>query len=62
MWLAYLKGEGVVMVRVTEVPVVEQPHVPHFPDLVVLSVEELVEVLAGLHQVRQPNQGWEVGS
>ena len=47
----YLEGEGLVVVRVTKVSVVEEPHVPHIEDLVVGAVEELLEVLCGLEQV-----------
>ena len=43
------------MIRVAHISVVQKPHVSEVLDLVVLSVEELLEVLAGLHQVGEPD-------
>ncbi len=49
------------MVRVTEVPIVEEPDVPDVGDLVVLPSEELVEIFCGLHQVSQPDHCGQIG-
>ena len=51
-----------MVVRVSEVAVVEKPNVADVEDLVVGAIEELGEVLARLEEVREPDQRGEVGS
>ena len=60
--MSYLEGEAVVVVRVSEVAVVDEPHVSVVEDLVVLAGEELLEVLRWLKQISQPDHGREVCS
>jgi hypothetical protein len=48
------------MIGISKVSVVEEPHVSVVHDLVVLTSEELCEVLCGLEQVREPNHCGEV--
>lgn len=55
-----IEGEGVVMVGVSEVSVVQEPDVPVVSDLVVFTGEELGKVLCRLEQVREPNHGRQV--
>jgi hypothetical protein len=50
-----------VVIRVSEVPVVQQPDVPHVEDLIVGASEELLEVLSRLEEVAQPDHGGEIG-
>ena len=59
-WQVYIKVVGVVVVGVALVAVVEQPHVADVEDFVVGSEEELREVGARLHQLRQPNHRGQV--
>lgn len=51
---------GVVMVRASLVTVVEQPHVSHFSDFVVLSIEEGFEVLCRLDQLGKPDHSRQI--
>ena len=48
------------MVRVTEVTVVEEPHVADVENFVVRTIEETIEILCWLQEVREPNQSWEI--
>ena len=48
------------MVGVPEISSVEHPHVTDVEDLVVGASEELLEVLARLEKIREPNQGRKV--
>lgn len=48
------------MIGVAHVSVVDHPDVSVVEDLVVGPQEELSEVLTGLQQVRQPNEGGQV--
>lgn len=49
--IPYLKAERLVVVGVTEISVVNKPHVTDVKDLVVCTGEELSEVLAWLKQI-----------
>lgn len=49
-----------MVVRVSEVAVVEKPDIANIEDLVIGASEELGEVLARLEKVREPDQGWEI--
>ena len=48
------------MIRVSEVSVVEEPHVTNISDLVVLPLEELLEVLCWFQEISKPDQGWQI--
>jgi hypothetical protein len=56
----YLKSEGVVVIRVSKVSIVEEPHVSDISDLVVFSAEELGKVLCWFEDISQPDQSWEI--
>ena len=49
-----------MVVRVSEVAVVEKPDIAHIEDLVIGASEEFGEVLAWLEKVREPDQGREI--
>ena len=51
----YFQSEGVVVIRVAHISVVQKPHVSVVLDFVVLSVEKLLEILTGLDQVGEPD-------
>ena len=44
-----------MVVRVTKVTVVKEPHIAHIENLVVGASEELSEVLAGLEEICEPD-------
>lgn len=48
---SYLKGERVVVVRITEVTVIQEPDIADIEDLVVGAIEERLEVLCGLQEI-----------
>ena len=48
------------MIRVTEVTVVEEPHIAYIEYFVVRAIEETIEILCRLQEVREPNQSWEI--
>ena len=48
------------MIRVTEVSVVDKPHVSHVEDLVVRAEEERLEILGWLQKIRKPNECREI--
>lgn len=52
----YLHSEARVVVRVSHVSDVQEPHVPHVEDLGVLLGEEGLKVLSGLDQVAEPDE------
>ena len=51
MSYGYFKSEGVVVVGVSEVTVVQEPDVADVEDLIIGASEELVEVLGGLQEI-----------
>ena len=48
------------MIRISEVPVIEEPYIPVISDLVILSHKELCEVLCRFYQVAEPYQSREI--
>ena len=48
---SYLKGERVVVIRITEVTVIQEPDVADIEDLVVGAIKERLEVLCGLQEI-----------
>ena len=48
VWYYYLKGERVVVIRITEVTVIKKPDVADIEDFVVWAIKERLEVLCGL--------------
>jgi hypothetical protein len=55
-----VETEGFMMVRVSEVSVIEQPHISVVQDFIVGLGEEVFEVGSRLAQVSQPDQGGKV--
>jgi len=54
-------SEALVMVGVTHVSVVNEPHISNIEDLAIFLLEELLEVFRWLNEVTEPNHGWEIG-
>jgi hypothetical protein len=48
MSYGYLKSEGVMVVGVSKVSVVQEPDIADIEDLVIWASEEMMEVLGGL--------------
>lgn len=47
----YLKREGLVVIRITEVTIIQEPDVANIEDLVVGAIEERLKVLCGLQEI-----------
>ena len=56
----YLKAEGIVMVWVTKISVVEEPDIADVEDLVVWAIKELGKILGWLKEISQPDHGWKI--
>ena len=56
----YLKREWLVVIRITEVTIIQEPDVANIEDLVVGAIEERLKVLCGLQEIWEPDHGWEV--
>lgn len=50
------------MVRVTHVPYIQEPNIPHVQYFVIFSTEECFKVLRWLDQITEPNKSWQVMS
>jgi len=49
-----------MMIRISEISVIEEPHIPVISYLVILSHKELCEVLRRFYQVAEPYQSREI--
>lgn len=51
-----------MVVGVTEVTVVEEPHIANIKNLVVWAIEEALEVLSWLQEIGEPDQSGQISA
>ena len=49
-----------MVIRVSEVSVVEEPHITDIRNLIVFPLEELLKVLCWFKEISKPDQSWQI--